>query len=121
MKTYNSSIKIGIAIPTPPSYSQDSFAYSYGSATKGVFTKGFYMLFLKNYLKPLRDKTAQLIWVLPYNTCLDTVNNMSLTSSIPANSRSSINVTRQNNGVHPGDTGYLQIADVLYAWIKAIS
>jgi hypothetical protein len=50
---------------------------------------------------------------------LDTVHNYPMTNA-PANSRSDQEVARLNNGVHPAGTGYMQMADSVYCWLKAM-
>jgi lysophospholipase L1-like esterase len=43
---------------------------------------------------------------------------MQRAAAAPVNSRSTVQVTRQNNGVHPANEGYRQIADSVWAFLK---
>jgi len=121
IKTYNAAVKIGIAITIPPSASQDAFGASYNCVEPWYRHKRnlarWWSMLIANY----GGRTAESIWLVPYNTALDTEHNMSKATAAAWNSRTSETTTRQNNGVHPADIGYYQLADVLYAWIKAIS
>ena len=56
--------------------------------------------------------------VVPTHAAIDTVNGFpSVTEAISSHNT---NVwTHSSNGVHPSNLGYLQIADVLWAFLKA--
>jgi lysophospholipase L1-like esterase len=41
-----------------------------------------------------------------------------ITTKGPVNARSSEQIVRQANGVHPDSTGYRQLADSIYCWMK---
>ncbi len=49
---------------------------------------------------------------------LKPLNGYTLFAAAPVNSRSSVTVQRQSNGVHPGTSGYQQIGDALWAFLK---
>jgi lysophospholipase L1-like esterase len=63
---------------------------------------------------------ANRIYIAATNIALDAVNNMSYAAAAPVNSRSAVQVARQNNGVHPGADGYRQVADGLFSMIKYV-
>jgi hypothetical protein len=46
-----------------------------------------------------------------------TVNNMN-TETVAVNSRNSTNIVRQSNGVHPNESGFYQIADSIFYFLK---
>jgi lysophospholipase L1-like esterase len=117
IKTFSSTIKIGIALTIPPSFSQDSFGDDYSSGQTRWRYKRNNQLWVKALINQFKGKESQLIYLLPLNINLDTVNNM-LTETVPVNSRNTNTVVRQNNGVHPAPSGYLQIADAYYYWLK---
>jgi len=48
---------------------------------------------------------------------LDTENNFPFKKE-PVNSQNKTVVSRQSNGVHPAPTGYNQIGDTYFAWLK---
>jgi hypothetical protein len=60
-------------------------------------------------------KEAQKTYFAPIHVAYDTVNNASLAALAPINSRSSTQIQRQNNAVHPPAEGAAQIADMLTA------
>lgn len=121
MKAYNSSIKIGLALTIPPSASQDAFGTSYDSGQNRYRYRRNLDRWHKMLLESYGYRTAENIYLVPYNTCLDTEHCMSFATAAAWNSRAALTTSRQNNGVHPDTPGYYQIADALYAWIKAIS
>jgi len=54
---------------------------------------------------------------LPFNLNLDTANNMS-TVETAINARNSSTYFKQSNGVHPALTGYWQMADSVFMFLK---
>lgn len=115
----SATTKIGIALTTAPSDNQDAFGntsnYTTGQTQRRY--KRNWATLCRVLIDAFNGKTANLLWLLPYNTTNDTGRNM-LTATAVSNSRNSTTITRQNNGVHPAGSGYLQIADILYAWLK---
>lgn len=112
-------VKIGIACTTAPSASQDAFGNTANYATgqtKARYKRNWAIL-CRQVLDAFVGQTAAGVWVLPYNTAIDTERNM-ITATVAANSRNSATIIRQANGVHPAGSGSQQVADVLYAWIK---
>ena len=51
---------------------------------------------------------------------MDPVNGFAARKT-KANARSEIEIARQSNGVHPNETGYNQLGDMVFAWLKAIA
>lgn len=76
------------------------------------------MLWTKELIARYSGQEASRIYLVPTNTALDTENGYPLAASAPVNSRSSVMVQRQNNGVHPDTSGYQQIGDALWAFLK---
>ena len=60
------------------------------------------------------------VLLVPTNLGLDCENNYP-TGTTKRDAVSSVEVTRQNNSVHPAQTGYFQIGDSLFDWIKGQS
>jgi len=121
MKTYNASIIIGIALTIPPSSSQDSFGASYGCRNERESYIRRISRWQKFVIDNYGDRSDENIYIVPFNTALDTVHNMQKAAAAPWNSRTSETTERQNNGVHPANIGYYQLADCYYAWIKSVS
>jgi len=116
---HSGTTKIGIAFTTAPSDNQDAFGNTSNYATGQTQRryKRNWAILGRQLLDAFGGKTTSLVWLLPYNVSNDTARNM-LTVTAASNSRNAATVTRQNNGVHPAASGYLQIADVAYAWLK---
>ena len=118
IKAAGAGVKVGVVIPSPPSFFADAFGNDYATGQNRWRFKRNVLIWARQLVAKYTGQEASRIYLIPSNTALDTVNNMSVASSAPANSRSSVNVVRQNNGVHPGTPGYQQIADAIWAFIK---
>jgi lysophospholipase L1-like esterase len=110
--------KIGIITLLPPTASQDAFGYNYGcSQTRWQYRKNQHRVVERTYAK-WSGKEAQNIFIIPAFANLDTVHNYP-TASAPANARADgAPLVRQSNSVHPAASGYKQVADTLYCWLK---
>jgi len=117
IKSFNSSIKVGIMVTIPASKYQDSFAKSYQNGQTTWRYKQNWFLWINELMSMFKSRTGENIFIVPLYTNLDTVNNMA-TETIPVNSRSAKTVARQSNGVHPANEGYYQMADTIYYWLK---
>lgn len=117
-KAVDGSIKVGLVIPSPPSFDQDSFGLSEAFGTTRARNKRNILIWARELVTRYAGLEASRIYICPSNLNLDTVNNMNRAASAAVNSRSSVNVARQNNGVHPHTTGYQQIADAIWAFLK---
>jgi hypothetical protein len=118
IKAYNSSIKIGIAITIPPSCGQDAFAQSYGCGQTRWRYKRNIALLHKSLIANFGGQEVSNIYLVPIHTNLDSKNNMQ-TTNINTNSRNTTQIAVQSNGLHPATSGYNQIADVFYNWLKS--
>jgi lysophospholipase L1-like esterase len=119
IKVYDANIKFGIAITIPPSFSQDAFAASYGSGQTRWRYKHNLILWNKLLISTFGNSEASNIYLVPINLNLDTKNNMQ-TTTINTNARNTTQITVQSNGVHPANSGYYQIADIFYYWLKSL-
>jgi lysophospholipase L1-like esterase len=118
IKAAGASVKVAVMTPTPPSAEQDAFGASYGVAQSRWRFKRNVVLWAKELIARYSGQTASRIYIVPTHVNLDTVNNMSRAAAAPVNSRSTVQVARQNNGVHPATEGYNQIADTVWAFLK---
>jgi lysophospholipase L1-like esterase len=124
---YDADIKIGLCVSIPPSYNQDSFGDDYFTGQTRWRAKRNHHLWAKKLIGQFTGRTAELIYLVPIDTNIDIVNNMQYPVDgegnpvpVPVNARNTaITVVRQNNGVHPALTGYYQIADVIWAYLKS--
>jgi lysophospholipase L1-like esterase len=117
IKAAGAGVKVGLMIPTPPA-SQDGFAAAYGAGQTAWRDKRNIMLWAKTLIERYTGQEASRIYLVPTNTALDVVNGYTLATSAPVNSRSSVMIQRQSNGVHPDTGGYQQIGDALWAFLK---
>ncbi len=117
IKAAGAGVKVGLMIPTPPA-SQDGFAAAYGTGQTAWRDKRNIMLWSKEMITKYTGLEASRIYLVPSNTALDVVNSYPLLAAAPVNSRSSVTVQRQTNGVHPDTSGYQQIGDALWAFLK---
>ncbi|MCM2317936.1 MAG: SGNH/GDSL hydrolase family protein [Pseudomonas sp.] len=118
IKAADANTKVGLMIPVPPSAHQDAFGSSYGTGQTRWRFKRNILIWARQMIAKYAGQEASRIYLVPSNTALDTVNNVSRAASVPVNSRSSVTVERQNNGVHPSASGYQQIGDALWAFLK---
>lgn len=116
---YDANIIIGLAITIPPAYDQDIFGTTYGcTQTRWRYKRNNY-LWTKALIDEYDGQGASNIYLVPINTNLDTRYNMGL-EDIAVNARNSQTVkTTATNGLHPDDSGYWQIADAYWYWLKS--
>jgi hypothetical protein len=117
---YQSDIRIGVAVTIPPHYSQDAF----GRAYQTLQTRWRYKRNLSQWTKALIERFQQReperIYLVPIHTNLDTRHNMGA-EPLPVNARNPmlIDMPLPGSGVHPAESGYWQIADVYWYWLKS--
>jgi len=117
IKAAGAGVKVGLMIPTPPA-NQDGFGAGYGTGQTAWRDKRNIMLWAKELITKYTGQEASRIYLVPSNTALDVVNGYPLLAAAPVNSRSSVTVQRQSDGVHPDTSGYQQIGDALWAFLK---
>lgn len=117
IKAAGAGVKVGLMIPTPPA-GQDGFGAAYGAGQTAWRDKRNIMLWSKELIAKYSGQEASRIYLVPSNTALDVVHGYPLLAAAPVNSRSSVTVQRQTNGVHPDTGGYQQIGDCLWAFLK---
>ncbi len=118
IKAASATTKIALLIPSPPSFDADSFGASYATGQTKWRYKRNILIWSRQLIAKYAGQEASRVYVVPSNTALDTVNNMSTGTIAAVNSRSAVTRARQNNGVHPGTSGYQQIADAFWAFLK---
>lgn len=112
-------INIGLCITIPPSISQDAFAVNYASGqTLKRYIENYKKLvdfLLRNY--DTEEMRVSKLYCIGFNYCIDRTNNFQKTT-MKANARSTQIIETWGNGVHPDNTGYYQMGDALYGFIK---
>jgi lysophospholipase L1-like esterase len=118
IKAYNSAIKIGIALTTPPAYSQDGWGRQNlsGTTRRGQKKRNFDLV--KSMITTFEPRSAENIFVVPININLDTINNFPYEQK-QVNARNTTLVSRCLENVHPATSGYMQIADSIYNWLNS--
>ncbi|KXO82647.1 hypothetical protein AYL20_01235 [Acinetobacter venetianus] len=118
IKAANPSVKIGVC--SPPSYAdQDAFGTNYGCGQTSWRAKRNIVRFNKNLFAYFKDKEASSIFVVGSGLNVDTENNFP-TGTGQINSHNTNTITTQINAVHPADSGYKQIGDAMFAFLKAV-
>lgn len=112
------SVKIAVA-SSPVGANQDAFGTSYGCGQTAWRYRRNLVTYNKQLYTYYTGKEAQSIYVMGSGVNVDTENNFP-TGTGQVNSHNTNTVTMQTNGVHPADSGYKQIGDALFAFIKAV-
>jgi lysophospholipase L1-like esterase len=118
IKAADPNTKVGLMLATPPSAYQDSFGANYGASTllRWRFKRSI-LLWVQRVLAIYANQQSSRIYIVPVNVNLDTVYNMLKVTTV-ANARNTTSVERQSNGVHPATSGYQQMADAVWAFMK---
>lgn len=115
----NDVTKIGLMLAVPPASTQDAFGANYGSGnTRWQYKRNQHRL-LERMIEKYSNREAEKLFLVPTYINLDCLNNYPA-ASVPPNSSSVVTITRLNNGVHPAKSGYQQIGDTLFAWLKSL-
>lgn len=118
IKAAGAGIKVGLVMPPPPSFEQDSFGANYLTGVPRWAFKRNILIWSRQMIARYAGQEGLRVYLIPSNLALDTVNNMSRSAAAAINSRSAITAARQSNGVHPAISGYQQIGDALWAFLK---
>ncbi|MBU0607967.1 MAG: SGNH/GDSL hydrolase family protein [Armatimonadetes bacterium] len=109
--------KIGVITLLPPASSQDSSGAVVGCAqTRWQYRRNVHRVIEKTYER-YGAREAENLFVVPAYVNFDAVHNVP-TVEVTANARNDVKIVRQNNDVHPAASGYRQLADSLYCWMK---
>ena len=119
LKSASADMKIGIALTIPPNYSQDAFGKAYKNRWRSRYKRNNFF-WVNRLIEEFDNRENERLYLIPIYTNLDTKYNMGL-EDIPVNARNSMTYKSPvgNGGVHPVESGYWQIADVYYAFLKA--
>jgi lysophospholipase L1-like esterase len=109
--------KVGVMLPVPPAASQDAFGANYTTGqTRWQYKRNQHRL-LEKMLERYGGRDSERIQLVATHVNLDCVHNYP-EESVNWNAATDIKGLRQNNGVHPAKSGYDQIGDSVYAWLK---
>ena len=110
--------KIGLMILTPPAATQDAFGNNYRCAIQRWRCKQNQYRQAEMMMQLYSGREKEGIHLIPTHVNIDCSNNFP-SASVAVNARNSKKIIRQNNGVHPASSGYKQIGDSLYCWLKS--
>jgi lysophospholipase L1-like esterase len=114
--------KIALISLLPPAASQDASGRVVGCAqTRWQYRRNVHRV-IERTMAQYGGREAEHLFVVPAYVNLDCVHNYPVAEG-PANARASgpgATIIRQNNDVHPAASGYRQLADSLYCWMKAV-
>jgi len=109
---------IGLLCPVPPAATQDAFGANYRCGqTRWQYKRNQHRV-IERMTKRYGGRENDRIWLIPAFVNLDCLHNFPQQAA-RWNAHTSDATTRQNNGVHPAPTGYRQIGDTIYCWLKA--
>lgn len=120
VKAYSANVKIGIALTIPPNYSQDAFARPYDAGqTRARYKRNNFVL-VEKLIATYHGREAENIYLVPLHLNLDTRYGFGMeTIRVNARDTRTMEIAVANGGVHPGVTGYWQIADSYWYWLKS--
>ncbi len=112
-------IKVALIPPPPPNASQDAFGANYKCGeTRWNFRKNQF-LGDERLMQAFGNRESENIFIIPAYLNLDCVNNYPVAKSSVNARNSDLLINRPSNGVHPAESGYLQIADSIFSWVKS--
>lgn len=119
IKSVNTNIKVCICLTIPPSYTQDAFGRAYKCSPTRNEQKHSVFEYVKRLIAEFENRETDGIFIVPYHVNLDTRHNMvSLeTKYNKRNDRKEV-MTTGGGAVHPADSGYWQMADTLWFFLK---
>ena len=112
--------RIGIVTLLPPAGTQDAFGSNYSCGqTRWQYRKNQHRV-IERTLAKWAGQEAQNVFIIPGYPNLDCEHNYPTAKGL-ANARAEgagAEILRLSNGVHPAASGYRQLADTLYCWLK---
>ena len=119
LKSAAPNMKIGVCLTIPPNYSQDAFGKAYSCGQTRNRYKRNNVLWVQNQIDRYDGRESEKIYLVPIHTNLDTKYNMGMEEN-QHNKRNSEKYASPigNGGVHPVTSGYWQIADAYWFFLK---
>lgn len=118
VRAVSAETRLGVMLPVPPAATQDAFGANYKTGqTRWQYKRNQHRL-VERMLQHYGGRESEGIDLVPAQVNLDCVHNYPATPG-KWNARTEVEGQRLNNGVHPAPSGYQQIGDTVYAWIKA--
>lgn len=115
IKAYNSNIKIGVVL-TVPNADMENLQGNTQTNLSETWHKSTLTL-IQGLMDTFGNRESEGLYLVPVYINLDTVNNMKTTTEA-INSRNTTIVTRLTDAIHPATSGFNQIADSYYYFLK---
>jgi lysophospholipase L1-like esterase len=119
IKAAVSGIRVGIMVTIPPSHSQDAMGTNYGAGQTLVRYQRNRAKWCESLVAWYGAGQVANVYLIPTNLTLDTYHNMQ-TGTTAYNARNVVTYAKQVNGVHPASSGYWQMADTVFAFLKGL-
>ena len=114
--------KIGIVSLLPPAATQDASGAIVGCGqTRWQYRKNQHRV-MERIIERYGNRQAENLFLVPAYVNLDCMHNYPV-AEVPANARAEgpgAKIVRQINDVHPAASGYRQLADSIYGWMKGV-
>jgi lysophospholipase L1-like esterase len=117
VQAYQAGIRIGMMVTIPPAKLQSAFGLNYQSGQTRDRYKRNILLYNKTMVDYFGGREGEGIYLCPVHYTVDPVWGFPSVMQ-NANSRTTEQVFRMTNGVHPNDSGYYQMADEIFAFLK---
>jgi lysophospholipase L1-like esterase len=118
VREVSAETRLGVMLPAPPAATQDAFGANYKTGqTRWQYKRNQHRL-VERMLQRYGGRESDGIYLVPTQVNLDCMHNYP-TATGKWNATAEAEGARLTNGVHPAASGYLQIGDTLYAWMKA--
>lgn len=111
-------IKMAVMLPPPPA-GQDGWGAAYGVTYQRWRYKRNWRLWCRSLIAQFSGREAAGIYVVASGLAIDPVNGFQFGTATPVNGRSTTQVARVSDALHPAQSGYQQIGDALFGWIKS--
>ena len=119
IRGYDERIRIGLCVTIPPAYTEDAFGARYGTLRPRWRYKLINFAWINAMIDEFREnENADLV---PINVNLDTKNNMGQKAvRLNIHSTATRTVTALGGHVHPDQSGYWQLADEIYCYLRCM-
>lgn len=117
IKAAVSGIRVGLCLTIPPSIDQDAFGQLYNAAWTQWRYKRNHDMWVQNMIAQWDGQSGSSIYLIPIHANLDTQHNFQYANTA-LNSRNQTIYARSIDAVHPGNSGYWQISDALYSFLR---
>lgn len=117
VKAHNANIRIGMMVTIPPCRYQSAFGNNYDAGQTRDRYKRNILLYNEHLVDGFGGREGEGIYLCPVHYTIDPVFGFPSVMQ-NANSRTTEQVFRMTNSVHPNDSGYYQMADEVWAFLK---